>query len=89
MIIYFNHNINPWNLYKNPWSLFILHHNIHNIYFQNSYKHIMIIYKKTHENITLFHSSSCYHILFEIHGYCLYLKTHGKYYSQEIFEVTI
>ena len=49
----------------------------------------MIIYKKTHENITLFHSSSCYHILFEIHGYCLYLKTHGKYYSQEIFEVTI
>ena len=34
--IYFMHNINPWNLYKNPWSLFILHHNIHNIYFQNS-----------------------------------------------------
>ena len=38
---------------------------------------IMIIYKKkkkTHENITLFHYSGCYHILFETHGYCLYLK---------------
>ena len=28
----------------------------------------MIIYRKTHENITLFHYSGCYH---------------GKYYSQE------
>ena len=32
--IYFNHIINPWNLYKNPWSLFILY--ILNIYFQDS-----------------------------------------------------
>ena len=38
------------------------------------YKHIMIIYRKTHENITLFHYSVCYHILFETHGYCLSLK---------------
>ena len=38
------------------------------------YKPIMIIYRKTHENITLFHYSGCYHILFETHGYCLYLK---------------
>ena len=35
---------------------------------------IMIIYRKTHENITLFHYSGYYHILFETHGYCLYLK---------------
>ena len=35
---------------------------------------IMIIYKETHENITLFHYSDFYHI---------YLKTHGKYYSQK------
>ena len=35
---------------------------------------IMIIYRKTHENIILFHYSSCYHILFETHRYCLYLK---------------
>ena len=35
---------------------------------------IMIIYRKTHENITLFHYSGCYRILFETHGYCLYLK---------------
>ena len=35
---------------------------------------IMVIYRKTHKNITLFHYSSCYHILFETHGYCLYLK---------------
>ena len=26
------------------------------------YKPIMIIYRKTHENITLFHYSGCYHI---------------------------
>ena len=38
------------------------------------YKPIMIIYRKTHENITLFHYNGCYHILFETHGYCLYLK---------------
>ena len=38
------------------------------------YKPMMIIYRKTHENITLFHCSGCYHILFETHGYCLYLK---------------
>ena len=35
----------------------------------------MIIYKKIHENITLFHYSGRYHILFETRGYCLYLKT--------------
>ena len=35
---------------------------------------IMIIYRKTHENITLFHYSGYYHILFETHEYCLYLK---------------
>ena len=34
----------------------------------------MIIYRETHENITLFHYSDYYHI---------YLKTHGKYYSQK------
>ena len=34
---------------------------------------IMIIYRKTHENITLFHYS----------GYCPLFKTHSKYYSQE------
>ena len=30
--------------------------------------------RKTHENITLFHYSGCYHILIETHEYCLYLK---------------
>ena len=35
---------------------------------------IMIIYRKTHENMTLFHYSDYCHILFETHGYCLYLK---------------
>ena len=35
---------------------------------------IVIIYRKTHENITLFHYSGCYHILIETRGYCLYLK---------------
>ena len=35
---------------------------------------IMIIYRKTHDNITLFHYRGCYHILFETHGYCHYLK---------------
>ena len=40
----------------------------------------MIIYRKTHENITLFHYSGSYHILFE---------TPSKYYSQETLEVTI
>ena len=34
----------------------------------------MIIYRKTHEDITLFHYNGCCHILFETHGYCLYLK---------------
>ena len=34
----------------------------------------MIIYGKTHKNIILFHYSGCYHILFETHGYGLYLK---------------
>ena len=34
----------------------------------------MIIYRKIHENITLFHYSGCYHILFETHGYFPYLK---------------
>ena len=34
----------------------------------------MIIYRKTHENITLLYYSGCYHTLFEIHGYCFYLK---------------
>ena len=34
----------------------------------------MIMYRKTHENIKLFHYSGCYHILFETHEYCLYLK---------------
>ena len=34
----------------------------------------MIIYRKTHENITLFYYSGCYHILFETHGYFLCLK---------------
>ena len=29
------------------------------------YKPIMIIYRKTHENITLFHYNGCYHILFK------------------------
>ena len=36
---------------------------------------IMIIYRKTHENIALFYYSGCYHILFETHGYYLYLKS--------------
>ena len=36
------------------------------------YKPIMIIYRKTHVNITLFHYSGYYHILFETYGYCLY-----------------
>ena len=31
------HIINPWNLYKKTLSLFILYHNIHNIYFHNSW----------------------------------------------------
>ena len=35
---------------------------------------IMIIYRETYENITLFHYNDYYHI---------YLKTHGKYYSQK------
>ena len=39
-----------------------------------SYKPIMIIYRKTHENITLFYCSGCYHILFETCGYFIYLK---------------
>ena len=34
----------------------------------------MIIYRKTHENITLLYYCGCYHTLFETHGYCLYLK---------------
>ena len=40
------------------------------------YKHITIKkkLKKKKENITLFHYSGCYHILFETHGYFLYLK---------------
>ena len=35
---------------------------------------IMNIYRKPHENIILFHYSGCYHILFETHEYCFYLK---------------
>ena len=38
------------------------------------YKPIINFYRKTHENITLFHYSGCYHILIETRGYCLYLK---------------
>ena len=42
------HIINPWNLYKNPLSLFILYHNIHNIYFQNSW----LVGRYSHEKLT-------------------------------------
>jgi len=38
----------------------------------STYKPIIIIYRKTHENITLFHYGDCYQILFETHEYFLY-----------------
>ena len=44
----------------------------------------MIIYRKTYENITLFHYSGCYHILFETHGYCLYLNPWEILFSRNI-----
>ena len=50
---------------------------------------IMIIYRKTHKNITLFHYSGCYHILFETHGYCLYLKLMVNIIFKKILEVII
>ena len=52
---------------------------------------IMIIYRETHENITLFHYSDCYHIYLKpminiilkknIGGYYL-KKPQGKYHLQ-------
>ena len=39
---------------------------------------------KNHENITLFHYSGCYHILFETHGYFLYLKLMVNLFSRNI-----
>ena len=50
---------------------------------------IMIIYRKTHKNITLFHYSGCYHILFETHGYCLYLKPMVNIILKKILKVII
>ena len=76
-----------WLLILDPWHLFIsyhiinscsiLHHNIHNIYFQNSWQLFTLpayYDKKNHWNITLFHYSGCYHILFKTHWYFFYLK---------------
>ena len=42
------HVINSWNLYKNPLSLFVLYHNIHNVYFQNSW----LVGRYSHEKLT-------------------------------------
>ena len=49
---------------------------------------IMIIYRETHENITLFHYSVV--TIFYLKPIVIAsIKTHGKYYSQETIEVTI
>ena len=52
------------------------------------YKPIMIIYRKTHENIILFHLVVV--TIFYLKPMDIVsIKTYGKYYSQETFEVTI
>ena len=54
----------------------------------STYKPIIIIYRKTHENITLFHYSVV--TIFYLKPMDIaFIKTHGKYYSKETFEVTI
>ena len=49
--------------------------------YYSPYKPIMIIYRKTHENITLFHYSGCYHFYLKPIDIAS-IKTHGKNYEK-------
>ena len=44
---------------------------------------IMIIYRKTHENITLFHYSGCYHIYSKLMINIILKKNIGGYYLKK------
>ena len=44
---------------------------------------IMIIYRKTHENITLFHYSGCYHIYSKPMINIILKKNIGSYYLKK------
>ena len=47
---------------------------------------IMIIYKETHENITLFHYSICYHIYLKLMVNIILKKNIGGHYLKNLKE---
>ena len=47
---------------------------------------IMIIYRKTHENITLFHYSGCYHIYLKLMVNIILKKNIGGHYLKSLKE---
>ena len=46
----------------------------------------MIIYRKTHENITLFHYSGCYHIYLKLMVNIILKKNIGGHYLKNLKE---